>query len=57
MTWHTEVVAATKLADLLAMIRRVGGAVTNSCPETGQVRVTWTTSSSERSDNCDGVWG
>jgi hypothetical protein len=47
MTWHTEVVAAAKLADLLSMIRRVGGVVTSSCPETGQVRVTWTTPGSE----------
>ena len=47
MTWHTEVVAAAKLADLLSMIRQAGGVVTSSCPETGQVRVTWTTAGSE----------
>lgn len=51
MTWHTEVVAAAKLADLLSMIRRVGGVVTSSCPETGQVRVTWTTAGSEPSES------
>lgn len=43
MTWHTATVATDRMAALLATIRSTGGTVTHCQPQTGVVRLTWTT--------------
>lgn len=43
MTWHTEVVDADHLQVLLAIIRRIGGTVTRSCPCADGYSITYVT--------------
>lgn len=43
MIWHTTIVPLGRLASLLTSIRGRGGTVVNSCPQAGNVSVTWTT--------------
>jgi hypothetical protein len=42
MTWKTAIVAAERLAALLAAIRTARGTVTNCKPRPDGVHVTWT---------------
>ena len=45
MTWFTAIVAADRLAALLAKVRAAGGTVTSCRPQPDGLHLTWTTPS------------